>query len=169
MVTYAVEITPVNPGPLVVPEITLTVDGRESRSRAVTVDVICQRVGWRSVANRSVTDTDPTSAIRPMSLRTMSTIDTPALLPAAMTWLATAAALACAACASTPFVSSWRAPNAEPLQITGAKVAAVAMIDQIASRRATEDAIARWYDAGEVTDDRFGFPVHPDAGQEVAK
>jgi hypothetical protein len=47
------------------------------------------------------------------------------------------------ACASTPFVSSWRAPNAEPLQISGAKVAAVAMIDQVASRRAAEDAIAR--------------------------
>ena len=53
------------------------------------------------------------------------------------------AALVCTACASTPFVSSWRAPDAEPLQIAGAKVAAVAMIDQVASRRAAEDAIAR--------------------------
>jgi hypothetical protein len=51
--------------------------------------------------------------------------------------------LACAACATTPFVSSWRAPNAEPLRIAGAKVAAVAMIDQVASRRTAEDAIAR--------------------------
>lgn len=51
--------------------------------------------------------------------------------------------LVCSACASTPFVSSWRAPDAEPLQIVGAKVAAVAMIDQVASRRAAEDAIAR--------------------------
>jgi hypothetical protein len=40
-------------------------------------------------------------------------------------------------------VSSWRAPDAEPLQIRGAKVAAVAMIDQTASRRVAEDAIAR--------------------------
>jgi hypothetical protein len=47
------------------------------------------------------------------------------------------------ACASTPFVSSWRAPDAEPLQIQGAKVAAVAMIEQVSSRRAAEDAIAR--------------------------
>lgn len=54
-----------------------------------------------------------------------------------------AAALACAACASTPFVSSWRAPDAEPLQIRGAKVAAVAMIENTASRRVAEDAIAR--------------------------
>jgi hypothetical protein len=51
--------------------------------------------------------------------------------------------LACTACASTPFVSSWRAPSAVPLQIIGAKVAAVAMIDRVASRRAAEDAIAR--------------------------
>jgi len=50
---------------------------------------------------------------------------------------------ACAACASTPFVSSWRAPEAEPLKIAGAKVAAVAMIDNVASRRTAEDAIAR--------------------------
>lgn len=56
---------------------------------------------------------------------------------------ATAAAIACAACASTPFVSSWKAPDAEPLQIQGAKVAAVAMIEQTSSRRAAEDAIAR--------------------------
>jgi hypothetical protein len=54
-----------------------------------------------------------------------------------------ATTLLCAACASTPFTSSWRAPNAEPLQIVGAKVAVVAMIDQISSRRAAEDAIAR--------------------------
>jgi hypothetical protein len=40
-------------------------------------------------------------------------------------------------------VSSWRAPDAEPLQIEGARVAAVAMIDQVASRRAAEDAIAQ--------------------------
>lgn len=57
--------------------------------------------------------------------------------------LAAVTALGCAGCASTPFVSSWRAPDAEPLQIEGARVAAVAMIDQVASRRAAEDAIAR--------------------------
>jgi len=57
--------------------------------------------------------------------------------------LTAAAALSCAGCASTPFVSSWRAPDAEPLQVEGARVAAVAMIDQVASRRAAEDAIAR--------------------------
>jgi hypothetical protein len=54
-----------------------------------------------------------------------------------------AGVLICAACASTPFVSSRRAPNAEPLQIVGAKVAAVAMMNPVESRRAAEDAIAR--------------------------
>ncbi len=54
-----------------------------------------------------------------------------------------AGVLVFSACASTPFVSSWRAPDAEPLQIVGAKVAAVAMMNQVASRRAAEDAIAR--------------------------
>jgi hypothetical protein len=53
-----------------------------------------------------------------------------------------AAGLSCSGCAGTPFVSSWRAPDAEALQIEGARVAAVAMIDQVASRRAAEDAIA---------------------------
>jgi hypothetical protein len=67
-----------------------------------------------------------------------------------------AAAIACAACASTPFVSSWRAPDAEPLQIRGAKVAAVAMIEQTASRRAAEDAIARELSARGAT----GVPMY---------
>jgi len=70
------------------------------------------------------------------------------------------AATACAGCASTPFVSSWRAPNAEPLQINGAKVAAVAMIEQEASRRVAEDAIARELTARGAT----GVPmyrIHP--------
>jgi len=77
--------------------------------------------------------------------------------------IAAAAAVLCAACASTPFVSSWRAPDAEPLQIRGAKVAAVAMIDQVASRRAAEDAIARELTARGAT----GVPmytIHPDTG-----
>ena len=57
--------------------------------------------------------------------------------------LAAAAALSCSGCAVTPFVSSWRSPDAEPLQVEGSRVAAVAMIEQVASRRAAEDAIAR--------------------------
>jgi hypothetical protein len=46
-------------------------------------------------------------------------------------------------CASNPFVSSWKAPDAQPLQLQGAKVAAVVMMQNEASRRAAEDALAR--------------------------
>ena len=56
---------------------------------------------------------------------------------------AAVAALACTACASSAFVSSWRAPEASPLQVGGSKVAAVVMMEQVSSRRAAEDALAR--------------------------
>lgn len=54
-----------------------------------------------------------------------------------------AAAAILSACASNAFVSSWQAPDAEPLQVEGAKVAAVAMMQDEASRRAAEDALVR--------------------------
>jgi hypothetical protein len=73
-----------------------------------------------------------------------------------ITGLIVAGVLACYGCAGTPFVSSWRAPDAEPLQVSGAKVAAVAMIDQVASRRAAEDAIAREITARGAT----GIPMY---------
>jgi hypothetical protein len=47
------------------------------------------------------------------------------------------------ACATTGFVSTWKAPDAAPLQLSGAKVAAVVMIRNEAARRAAEDALAR--------------------------
>jgi hypothetical protein len=47
------------------------------------------------------------------------------------------------ACATTGFVSTWKAPDAQPLQLSGAKVAAVVMIGNEAARRAAEDALAR--------------------------
>ena len=47
------------------------------------------------------------------------------------------------ACASNPFVSTWKAPDAAPLQLRGSKVAAVVMMKSEASRRAAEDALAR--------------------------
>jgi hypothetical protein len=51
---------------------------------------------------------------------------------------------ALAACSSTPsFVSSWRAPDAQPLEIKGAKVAAVVMVSSEASRRVAEDKLAQ--------------------------
>ena len=53
------------------------------------------------------------------------------------------AAVALPACATTGFVSTWKAPDAAPLQLSGSKVAAVAMMQNEAARRAAEDALAR--------------------------
>jgi Domain of unknown function (DUF4136) len=47
------------------------------------------------------------------------------------------------ACASTSFVSTWKAPDATPLQVSGSKVAAIVMLRNEAARRAAEDALAR--------------------------
>lgn len=52
------------------------------------------------------------------------------------------AALGCGASSST-FVSSWRAPDAAPLEFRGSKVAAVVMMKNPASRRAAEDTLAQ--------------------------
>ncbi len=46
------------------------------------------------------------------------------------------------ACASSPFTSTWKAPDAQPFGATGEKVAAVVMMQNEASRRAAEDALA---------------------------
>lgn len=54
-----------------------------------------------------------------------------------------AAAWFLGACASSAFDASWKAPEATPLQIGGAKVAAIAMMENEAARRAAEDALVR--------------------------
>ena len=53
------------------------------------------------------------------------------------------AAMVLTACASTSFEYSWKDPSATPLQIEGSKVAAIAMMESPASRRAAEDALVR--------------------------
>lgn len=53
------------------------------------------------------------------------------------------AAAVLSACASGNLVSSWKAPNAAPLEMTGEKVAAVVMMSDPSARRAAEDALAR--------------------------
>ncbi len=58
-------------------------------------------------------------------------------------FLIMAAAAMLAACASNDFVASWRAPDAQPLEVQGAKVAAVVMVNNEASRRVAEDKLAR--------------------------
>ena len=55
--------------------------------------------------------------------------------------LAVTAAVALTGCASSPWVSTWRAPDATPLETQGARVAAVVMIQDAATRRAAEDAL----------------------------
>jgi hypothetical protein len=47
------------------------------------------------------------------------------------------------ACSSAPFVSTWRAPDAQPLDVRGSKVAAVVMVNNEASRRVAEDKLAQ--------------------------
>lgn len=54
-----------------------------------------------------------------------------------------AAVLGIVACSSTTFDSTWRAPDARPLQLSGKKVAAVFVNKNMAMRRAAEDALAR--------------------------
>jgi hypothetical protein len=44
---------------------------------------------------------------------------------------------------SPAFVSTWKAPDAKPFELSGAKVAAVVMNSNEAGRRAGEDALAR--------------------------
>jgi hypothetical protein len=52
-------------------------------------------------------------------------------------------ALPLTACATTSFVSSWKAPDVQSMQGEGSKVVAVVMHKNEAARRAAEDALAR--------------------------
>ncbi|HEX5055474.1 MAG TPA: hypothetical protein VFX02_03150 [Gammaproteobacteria bacterium] len=52
-------------------------------------------------------------------------------------------ALLCLSACTSTFVSSWRAPDAQPLQVGGAKVAAAVMAQDGPSRRMAEDTLAQ--------------------------
>lgn len=52
------------------------------------------------------------------------------------------------ACASTSFNSTWKAPDAQPVELAGQKVVAFVLTKNEASRRAAEDALAREITAG---------------------
>ncbi len=54
-----------------------------------------------------------------------------------------AALLSLLGCASSGFVSSWKAPDASALEMRGEKVAAIVMMQNEASRRSAEDSLAR--------------------------
>ena len=58
-------------------------------------------------------------------------------------WVVITLAIASFFCASTTFVSTWRAPDARPLRLTGRKVVAIFMGRSPAARRRAEDAMAR--------------------------
>jgi hypothetical protein len=57
--------------------------------------------------------------------------------------MAAAAALTLGACASTKFNSTWKAPDSQPLNFQGQKVAAVVISPQESTRLGAEGALAR--------------------------
>lgn len=57
-------------------------------------------------------------------------------------WIGLWAVIGLSGCAAT-LVSSWKAPDAQPLRMQGEKVAAVVMVSDQAARLAGEDALAR--------------------------
>src|SRR5437867_10123731 len=62
------------------------------------------------------------------------------------TWLQTtlvAVVLTVLACSTTSFESTWRAPDARPIHLTGKKVVGLFMSKSPAKRRVAEDAMAR--------------------------
>jgi hypothetical protein len=82
-----------------------------------------------------------------------------------------AVVLVCVACAHSPFVATWTAPNAEPFKIAGQKVAAVAIIEDVASRRAAEDAIAQELTArGAIATPMYMiYPTEPASDEPMAR
>jgi hypothetical protein len=68
------------------------------------------------------------------------------IVPARLILLA--AAITSAACATTSFQSTWKAPDAQPVELSGQKVIAFVLTKNAASRRAAEDALAREITAG---------------------
>jgi hypothetical protein len=60
------------------------------------------------------------------------------------------------ACASSGFVSTWKAPDAAPMQLRGAKVGAVVMTEEPSIRQPAEDALAHEI----TTRGAVGVPMH---------
>jgi hypothetical protein len=52
-------------------------------------------------------------------------------------------ALSAAGCAATTYTATWKAPNAQPFNGQGKKIAALVMTQNAAARRSAEDALAR--------------------------
>jgi len=64
-------------------------------------------------------------------------------MPRLLALLCCTATLMLTACATTTFVSTWKAPDAQGVDPSGKKVAAVYMSTNESSRRAAEDVLAR--------------------------
>ena len=89
----------------------------------------------------------------------------PAMCTLAVRTLFIAALLALSSACTSAFVSTWKAPDAQPFQLAGAKVAAVVMMENQAARLAAEDALAREISAHGA----IGIPMYqifPDARPE---
>lgn len=71
-----------------------------------------------------------------------------------------------AACATTTFTSSWRAPDAQPIgKLTGQKVVAVAVSQNTAVRRSAEDALVSVLNANGAQ----GIPSYSLIGDDAVK
>lgn len=67
------------------------------------------------------------------------------------------------ACATTSFESTWKAPDAQPVVLSGQKVVAFVLTKNAAARRAAEDALAREISAGGAQG-VASYTLIPDAG-----
>ena len=88
-----------------------------------------------------------------------------AMRPSSVRTLCIATLLALSSACTSAFVSTWKAPDAQPFQLTGAKVAAVVMMQNDAARLAAEEALAREISAHGA----IGLPMYqifPDARPE---
>ena len=89
----------------------------------------------------------------------------PAIVQASVRVLFITAVVALSSACTSAFVSTWKAPDAQPFQLGGAKVAAVVMMENQASRLAAEEALAREISAHGA----IGIPMYqifPDARPE---
>jgi hypothetical protein len=73
-----------------------------------------------------------------------------------------AAVLGIVACSSTTFDSTWRAPDAKPLQLSGKKAVAIFVNKNMTLRRTAEDALARQISAHGAQ----GVPAYTIFGEE---
>jgi hypothetical protein len=82
---------------------------------------------------------------------------------AARALIVTAVVIVATACATTSFQSTWKAPDAKPVVLSGQKVVAFVLTKNAAARRSAEDALAREISAGGAQG-IASYTLIPDAG-----